>query len=44
MNDLGFAQTIIHVLRQVLLLGEGHEAIRQEQLLMGDAPLIQTAA
>lgn len=44
MNDLGFAQTIIHVLRQVLLLGEGHEAIRQEQLLMGEAPLIQTAA
>ena len=41
MNDLGFAQTIIHGLRQVLLLGEGHEAARQQQLLMGDAPLIQ---
>ena len=41
MNDLGFAQTIIQGLRQVLLLGEGHEAARQQQLLMGDAPLIQ---
>ena len=42
MNDLGFAQTIIQGLRQVLLLGEGHEVARQQQLLMGDAPLIQT--
>ena len=41
MNDLGFAQTIIHGLRQVLLLGEGHEAARQQQLQMGEAPLIQ---
>lgn len=42
MNDLGFAQTIIQGLRHVLLLGEGHEAARQQQLLMGEAPLIQT--
>ena len=41
MNDLGFAQTIIQGLRHVLLLGEGHEAARQQQLLMGDGPLIQ---
>ncbi len=26
--------------RHVLLLGEGHEVARQQQLLMGDAPLI----
>lgn len=41
MNDLGFSQSIIQGLRQVLLLGEGHEAARQHQLMMGDAPLIQ---
>src|SRR5690606_29824502 len=40
MNDLGFAQSILQGLRQVLLLGEGHEVARQQQLLMGDAPLI----
>lgn len=43
MNDLGFAQNIIQGLRHVLLLGEGHEAARQLQLLMGDDPLIQAA-
>ena len=41
MNDLGFAQNIIQGLRHVLLLGEGHEAARQQQLLMGEDPLIQ---
>ena len=41
MNDLGFAQSILQGLRQVLLLGEGHEAARQQQLLLGDTPLIQ---
>ena len=41
MNDLGFAQTTIQGLRQVLLLGEGHELARQYQLLMGEDPLIQ---
>ena len=41
MNDLGFAQSILQGLRQILLLGEGHEAARQQQQLMGDAPLIQ---
>ena len=39
-NDLGFAQSIIQGLRHVLLMGEGHEVARQQQLLMGDAPLI----
>ena len=43
MNDLGFAHSIIHGLRHVLLLGEGHEAARQQQLLMGEGPLIQPA-
>ena len=42
MNDLGFAQSIIQGLRQVLLLGEGHEAVRQQQLLLGETPLIQS--
>ena len=42
MNDLGFAQRIIQGLRQVLLLGEGHEAVRQQQLLLGETPLIQS--
>jgi len=41
MNDLGFAQSIIQGLRHLLLLGEGHEAARQQQLLMGDELLIQ---
>lgn len=41
MNDLGFAQSILQGLRQVLLLGEGHEVARQQQLLMGEGPLIQ---
>ena len=41
MNDLGFAQSILQGLRQVLLLGEGHEASRQQQLLWGAQPLIQ---
>ena len=40
MNDLGFAQSILQGLRQVLLLGEGHSVARQLQLLMGDDPLI----
>lgn len=40
MNDLGFAQSIIQGLRHLLLLGEGHEAARQQQLLMGDELLI----
>lgn len=40
MNDLGFAHSILQGLRHVLLLGEGHEVARQQQLLMGDAPLI----
>lgn len=44
MNDLGFAQTTIQGLRQVLLLGEGHELVRQQQLMMGEAPLIQASA
>ncbi|CAB5679647.1 Na/Pi cotransporter family protein [Comamonas aquatica] len=43
MNDLGFSHSIIQGLRHVLLLGEGHEAARQQQLLMGEAPLIQAA-
>ena len=43
MNDLGFAQSIIAGLRQVLLLGDGHEAVRLQQLLMGDSPLIAVA-
>ncbi|WP_455555724.1 Na/Pi cotransporter family protein [Comamonas sp.] len=42
MNDLGFAQGIIQGLRHVLLLGEGHEAARQQQMLMGEGPLIQS--
>lgn len=42
MNDLGFAQGIIQGLRHVLLLGEGHEAVRQQQMLMGEGPLIQS--
>ena len=42
MNDLGFAQSILQGLRHVLLMGEGHEAARQQQLLMGEAPLIHT--
>lgn len=40
MNDLGFAQQVIQGLRQILLLGEGHEVARQQQQMLGDAPLI----
>lgn len=44
MNDLGFALSIVAGLRQVLLMKEGREAARQQQLLMGEAPLIDLAA
>lgn len=44
MNDLGFAQGIIAALRKVLLLGEGREVARQQQLMMGEAPLVESVA
>lgn len=41
MNDLGFAQAVIRSMRHILLLGEGRDIARQQQLLMGEEPLIQ---
>ena len=43
MNDLGYSSRIIQSLRNVLLLGEGHELSRQlrEVLPQEEAPLIQ---
>lgn len=41
MNDLGFALHMLTSLRQLLLLGEGHAAVRQLHALMGDGPLIE---
>ena len=40
MNDLGFGRSVVHSLRQVLLMGEGRAWARQQPLFSSQVPLI----